>query len=275
MIQTAKRIFSRARIVAERAFEALKSFPLPPALGGYHCPVCERNCASFLPLGKQFTEPRIRYGNPNSLDDAETMNHRNYQCPHCNAADRDRLYALYFKEVLGAGSIRLLDVAPAAPLAAFLNRCNQIERRTADLFRDDVDDRVDITAMPLYPEGRFDAFICSHVLEHVMDDRAAMRELLRVLRPGGWGIAMVPINLAAKFDEDVSVTDEGERWRRFGQWDHVRCYTKEVFTTRLREAGFIVRELGAAHFGSATFVRCGITQSSVLYVVEKPESKNS
>jgi SAM-dependent methyltransferase len=275
MIQTVKRIFSRTRRAVERGREALKSFPLPPALGGFHCPVCERNCARFLPLGKQFTEPRIRYGNPNSLDDAETMNHRSYQCPHCNAADRDRLYALYFKQILATTRVQLLDIAPAAPLAAFLNRYSEVERRTADLLRDDVDDRVDITAMPLYPEGRFDAFICSHVLEHVMDDHAAMRELLRVLRPGGWGIAMVPINLAAKFDEDITVTDEGERWRRFGQGDHVRCYTKDVFTSRLRDAGFIVRELGASHFGASTFARCGITPKSVLYVVEKPDPKNS
>ena len=39
----------------------------------------------------------------------------------------------------------------------------------------------DITAIP-HPDDSFDAILCIHVLEHVPDDRAAMRELARVLK---------------------------------------------------------------------------------------------
>lgn len=244
----------------------LRRLPIPK----FHCPVCESNVAGMNPLGECFIKPREKYGYPYRLEDAETLNFRDYNCPKCGAADRERLYALYFKERLGTKPVRMLDVAPATPLSGFLKKFPNVERRTADLFRTDVDDQADITNMPVYPDGRFDVFICSHVLEHVNDDRAAMRELFRVLSPGGWGIAMVPINLTAVLDEDPSVTDEAERWRRFGQWDHVRAYTKSEFTKRLREAGFTVRELGAAHFGAKVFSRCAITPSSVLYIVEKP-----
>ena len=81
---------------------------------------------------------------------------------------------------------------------------------------------------------------------------------------------MVPIVLAAEeIDEDPSVIDPAERWRRFGQDDHVRLYSKEGFLTRVKQAGFTVCQLGHKHFGKETLSRHGITEKSVLYVVEK------
>jgi SAM-dependent methyltransferase len=142
--------------------------------------------------------------------------------------------------------------------------------RTADLFMDAADDRVDITDMKVYPDASVDFFICSHVLEHVADDRKALGELRRILKPGGRGILVVPIVLTIdEIDEDPSVTDPAERWRRFGQGDHVRLYSKSGFLARVREAGFDVHQLGREHFGGETFERHGITEQSVLYVVEK------
>ena len=44
------------------------------------------------------------------------------------------------------------------------------------------------------PDESFDVIYCSHVLEHVPDDRKAMREFPRVLKRGGWAILLVPIN---------------------------------------------------------------------------------
>lgn len=136
-----------------------------------------------------------------------------------------------------------------------------------------VDDRgVDITRMDLYPEGRFDAFICSHVLEHVPDDRKAMAELFRVLKPGGWGITMVPIEIGRPdVDEECGPLPESERWRRFGQDDHVRMYSQEGFLSRLRGAGFAMELLRAADLGGARlFARCGLAPESVLYLAHKP-----
>ena len=104
-----------------------------------------------------------------------------------------------------------------------------------------VDDKVDISNMWLYDNNQFDFFICSHVLEHVPDDHKALSELHRILKPGGTGILMVPIILGLEeIDEDPFETDESERWRRFGQHDHVRVYSKEGFLKRARDAGFFI-----------------------------------
>ena len=97
----------------------------------------------------------------------------------------------------------------------------------------------DITAVPA-PDAAFDAVICSHVLEHVEDDRAALTETLRVLRPGGWAIVLVPIDLdRAMTLEDPEIVDPAERERVYWQADHVRLYGADL-PERLRAAGFDV-----------------------------------
>ncbi len=97
--------------------------------------------------------------------------------------------------------------------------------------------RVDVTDIDFESE-RFDAVICNHVLEHVLDDRAAMSELHRVLRRDGWGILMTPI-LREVTDEDPTITDPAERARRWGQGDHVRRYGLD-YNDRLQDVGFEV-----------------------------------
>lgn len=169
----------------------------------------------------------------------------------------------------------LVDFAPAKPLSNFIRnyiRQNRVNIRyiTSDLSMTGVDIIADICDMPVFQTGFADFFICSHVLEHVADDKKAMAELYRILKPGGQGILMVPINLkAVEIDEDPAVTDIGERWRRFGQDDHVREYSKTGFLTRLRETGFVVHSYGAHSFGRFAFWRHGISLKSVLYLVEK------
>jgi SAM-dependent methyltransferase len=240
----------------------------------HYCPVCNSRVSSFLPLPEFFRENQQKYGFPFADNDAETCNTTAYLCPSCEASDRDRLYALYLGDYLKSlNSGELVDFGPSAPLSWFIRRLikdRNIHYRTADLLTDNADDRVDITDLRAYENDRFDSFICSHVLEHVPDDGRALRELYRILKPGGKAILMVPIILSIdRIDEDPGVIDEAERWRRFGQGDHIRLYSKSGFLERVRAAGFRVHELGREFFGEELFERAGISRQSVLYVVEK------
>lgn len=212
-----------------------------------------------------------RYQFPYELDDFETLNHRRYLCPVCGSADRDRLYKLYIDRFLPPdGTRRIVDFAPAAPLSASLRSRSDFEYRTADLMMPGVDDVVDITDMPIYPDNSVDFFICSHVLEHVSDDQRALAELYRILAPGARGIIMTPITPDGTFDEDPAVDDEGERWRRFAQGDHVRLYDRPTLWSRIRQSRFEISALDRHTFGSEAFARHAIASGSVLYVVQKP-----
>jgi SAM-dependent methyltransferase len=179
----------------------------------------------------------------------------------------------------GEGTRMLVQFAPSPPLSRWIRdtikrRQLSVTYRTADLHAKGVEDQLDITDMKIYADGSVDFFVCSHVLEHVREDRKALRELFRVLRPGGQGILLVPIVLGVEeIDEDPAVTDPRERWRRFGQDDHVRLYSKRGYLERVREAGFVVHELDVQHFGAGCFERYGIAPQSVLYVVERPVAK--
>jgi SAM-dependent methyltransferase len=239
----------------------------------YYCPVCQTRVGGFNPMPSVYAEQWQTHGFDVSAIDAETWNPAQYSCPRCDATDRCRLYALYLRERLAnlPGDFKLVDFAPSGPLQAWIKHSFQICYRTADLLMEDVDDRVDLTDLAVYPTASVDAFICSHMLEHIPNDTQAMRELFRILKPGGWGILMVPICLRLReISEDAAkATTEADRWRYFGQGDHVRFYSKKGFMDRVTSAGFKIQQFGVSHFGEDTFRRCGITSKSILYVVEK------
>jgi predicted SAM-dependent methyltransferase len=173
-------------------------------------------------------------------------------CWRCGAHERHRAVALLWRErpELLRGARSLLHFAP--------EWCFRYTRRppgqryvSADLDPDKADVRLDIRALDL-PDASFDAIICSHVLEHVDRDRAALAELRRVVAPGGWVLLMVPQDLSrAETYEDASITEPADREAAYWQHDHVRLYGRD-FADRVRAAGFDVDvvamtdELGAA-----------------------------
>ena len=115
-----------------------------------------------------------------------------------------------------------------------------------------VDFQSDLGAIPR-PDAAYDAIVCSHVLEHVADDRAAMRELHRVLAPGGWAVLQVPIAARAeRTDEeprDAPLPAE-ERARRFGDPTHRRLYAEADYVRRLEERR--LRRPGLAGAGASS-----------------------
>jgi SAM-dependent methyltransferase len=134
--------------------------------------------------------------------------------------------------------------------------------------------KMDITDIQ-YPDNSFDVISCSHVLEHVPDDRRAMREFNRVLTPDGFALLMVPIRPGEKTFEDPSITNPEERQRLFGRHNHVRWYGLD-FKDRLEEEGLSVRVFSAAKaFGAEDFLRLGLghPDRALVFVCKKGKSK--
>ncbi len=252
------------------------------ALGWRFCPLCGSSFRRFerYPHSYELLLEQYGFRHAWTSDAWEMFNPEAYICPVCRATDRERLYALFLASRLPAGAAgarpKVLDIGPTRPMRHLLRKRLGVDYRSADFQPGVADDQVDVTNMSIYADGAFDAVICSHVLEHVPDDRRAMAELFRILKPGGWGIVVSPISLRLReTDEDPGVTDPAERWRRFGQEDHVRIYTRDEFIKRLQSAGFLVKRLAADSFGEAALRRHGITPHSALYLVTKPGSGES
>ena len=244
----------------------------------YFCPICGVHLRSFVSLetiadGKFMSDLDIE-GTRHTVYEYETLNVQNFACPVCGAQDKARLYALYLNrrlaDVRHGERIKFIHFAPEGGLPNLLKWDQRVSYRSADLLREDVDDRVDLTDMAIYPDASVDAFICSHILEHIPDDKRAMRELYRFLKSGGWGILMVPILLTINHTyEDPTKVTEAERMQHFGLEDHVRVYAKQDFVERLTTVGFRVRQLGVECFGKNVFKKCGLSELNVLYIVEK------
>ena len=134
---------------------------------------------------------------------------------------------------------RLLHIAPEPPLMKHFRKSygSSKDYITADLESPLADQHFDVQNIPL-PSDSIDVIICNHLLEHVDNDRLAMQELHRVMKPGGWGIFLVPEDRERETTfEDDSIVDTKERTRLFGQYDHRRIYGRD-YDARLREAGF-------------------------------------
>lgn len=238
----------------------------------FECPLCKHGLEFFLPIPPYYLKHWNDSEYIHPIFRLETMNFEKYICPACGGSDRDRLYALYLEEYLtnANANLDLIEFAPTTQLKKFLSQFSNVKYTSADLNSEIADDRVDLRSMPIYRDASFDFFICSHMLEHIDDDRSAVRELFRILRPGGKGIVMVPIDLslARTYEKPDVTTDEG-RWAHFCQFDHLRLYSKSGFVSILEDAGFEVEQLGAEHFGSEVFERAGIHFRSVLYIVNR------
>ena len=251
----------------------------------FFCPMCDQKVSAFVPLGGPLQQEYAKHpaapisdGNvgekPQNRFVMELFAPNMFSCPFCGGMDRERLVAAYLLRRLGRSfrrpTFRLLEFAPRPAVEYFLRTHFVLHHETADMFMNNVDYKINLACMPEIPSKTYDAWICLHVLEHVPSDHKALKELLRILKPNGFGILLVPISLTLpKTDEDpdASITD---RWSRFGQDDHVRLYAKQDFMDRIREAGFNLKALGKEFFGSIQLKLFGLPETSVLYVVERP-----
>jgi len=210
-----------------------------------HCPCCGHDFSRFIP----------HRGRPYA------------KCPRCGALERHRLLVLFLRERtdLFSGDLAMLHVAPEHALQQTLRRQANLRYLSVDLDSPLAMEHADLLELP-YPDARFDIVMCNHVLEHVDDDRRALREIRRVLRDGGRAIIMSPIDEKRSDTlEDPRVTSPAERYRVFGQSDHLRRYGRD-FGDRVAAVGFgvtVVRYLEEIEPEQVT--RLGLRRDSELF----------
>jgi SAM-dependent methyltransferase len=213
------------------------------------CPCCGRTFGRFV---RRFDSDRM--------------------CPYCLSLRRHRSFWLFLKEQLAyADELSILHFAPEEGISAQLRADNRIDYVSADLDPRSIATRAfDITAIP-FDDAEFDVVLCNHVLEHVVEDRRAMRELFRVLKPGGVLYSMHPVNFRLERTvEDPSVVAPNDRARLYGQSDHVRTYGRD-FVERLGETGFEVTvELFGGELSEEALRLYDVRSRTRIFVCRRP-----
>jgi len=216
----------------------------------YVCPVCEHSFRKFL-----------SFGHPKRI---------NVRCPSCASLERHRLIWMFLqnKTEFFRANLRVLHFAPELGFFEKIKKMGNISYIPADInpFCSEIK-KVDITNIT-YDDNYFNCVICCHVLEHIPDDRLAIREVFRVLKSGGWAILQVPIDRIKTFEDPTAQTPEA-RLRIYGQSDHVRIYGLD-YVERLEEAGFKVKTKSCTKMFDKEIIRkYGLPQYDI-YLCEKP-----
>jgi len=196
----------------------------------------------------------------------------NVLSPSTLSLERHRLLWLYLinETAFFQKPLKVLHMAPEQCFLSIFKKMKHLDYTTADLYSPIVDVKADILNLP-FADNEFDIVFCNHVLEHIEDDSKAMKELFRVMKPGGMGIFQVPQELAReKTYEDPTILTAEDRAKHFGQYDHVRIYGKDYFN-RLRKAGFKVDEVDYSKTLSPELVeKYCLAKGEILPVCFKP-----
>ncbi|HLU86749.1 MAG TPA: methyltransferase domain-containing protein [Taishania sp.] len=216
------------------------------------CPVCEKSYSKFLSYGAN--------------------NRDNVLCPGDLTLERHRLMWLYLKDhsnFFTAEKLNVLHIAPEQCFHKKFKAQKNLNYLTADLVSPIADMHFDLHKIPL-EDNRFDVVFCNHVMEHVDDPLTCMKELYRVMKPGGWAIMQVPqdINRAETFEDPSIVTPE-DREKYYWQKDHLRLFGLD-YPQYLEKAGFRAEIFDKeAIIGKELIARYRLMESEILYIFHK------
>lgn len=216
------------------------------------CPICNHTYKKFLTFGGR----------------------ENVWCPNCKSLERHRLIYLFLKHKMNffTSNIKVLHFAAEECLYNMIMNFKNIDYTTADSMASLMDE---IGVKPDYimsvtdikfDDESFGVVLCNHVLEHVPDDKKAMKEIYRVLKTGGYGILQVPINKNSPITiEGVELSSE-KRAALFGYADHVRYYGLD-YKDRLEKVGFkVVLDNLASELNSTRYALC---KNEIIYISYK------
>lgn len=226
----------------------------------YQCPFCGYNSKDFYLIGYDLPVLKEKQIVGAGL--------RSAGCYKCSSSDRERLIYVYLRDVLKVfenKNLSILHMAPEVNLSALLYKVGYAKYVCGDLFTEGYSypeyvQNMNVLNIP-FEDNSFDLVICNHMLEHVPADRDAMKELYRVLKPGGRAILQVPISKNTKETfEDFSISTPREKEAAFGQFDHVRIYGQD-YADRLSSVGFKMERINI----SSKYEKYGLCKEEDIY----------
>lgn len=189
-------------------------------------------------------------------------------CPFCLSVERYRLLCRYLRDRTEFGSrrMRLLDIAPMWCFQEFCRSFDNVEYVSIDIESPMAMRHMDIRDLE-FKDELFDCLICYHVLEHIDDDRKALGELYRVLKPGGWAIIQVPIFTEKTIEREELSEKEADDLLKYDC--HLRSYGRD-FTHLLQSAGFRVEVVDyVSGLSTREIERYGLDCSESMHLCRK------
>lgn len=212
-----------------------------------YCPVCKSNLRSFCSSKRDGREGAL--------------------CPVCNSFERFRMLYLFIDHnsdhLFHKNAKRILHIAPEREIEKRLRNVSGMEYLSADLENPDAMIKMDITDIH-FEDNHFDAIFCCHVLEHIKDDSQALKEMYRVLSPGGNAVIQVPGPLNKTF-EDTSDMDPADRRYVFRHESHYHLFGLDL-VDRMAEVGFSASCIYASNIiDDSKCVQYGVKQQRVFW----------
>lgn len=206
---------------------------------GFACNCCGASYSRFVP-----DYPSRKNANAINTNQVIAGYGKNILCPACLSTARERLVIAILENHGTISGKKILHFSPEKNIYTYLKKTNDIT--TADLeplfyTRIDGDIKKEDATRLSFPDNHFNMVIANHILEHIPDDRQAMTELFRILKPGGQAILQVPYSTTIPTTlEEPGIHDPQRQSALFGQKDHVRIYRLQDYLQRLENCGFTV-----------------------------------
>lgn len=239
--------FAANAIRAEARLACLWALDALPHRSSVACNICGWHGRVFYPnVGPGYDEPATI-------------------CPGCGCLDRHRalLYLLRETTDFFDAPNRVIEVAPPRRFQELCLARPGLDYTSFDIARFAME-RGDLTAMR-FADDSADYFLCFHVLEHIPDEDAAIREIMRVLKPGGTLVMQVPVDWELDATYEYEEPDPREV-------DHVRRYGRDL-PVRLRSHGLQVDLRSAKdHLDQVDICRFGLSTEPIVFARRLPST---
>ena len=195
---------------------------------------------------------------------APNIKRKNALCPMCNSLERHRFFKYWFDTVKNNFNedTRILHFAPEKSISALLKNITKKNYISVDIIPKRAMKVEDITE-PSFPDKSFDFIFCSHVLQHVRDDKKAISELYRVLDKNGM-LILLGSHGNKKTEEIMRMHPEGHAY-------FVRLYNTKDLINKLSSEGFSVEILYPENLinDATNFIKLGIRRGEALFICKK------
>jgi len=147
------------------------------------------------------------------------------KCKNCYSCKRHRNLFKYFIETNILNNKYILHFAPEKSISNFIKKCSKVYHCVDKYADKEYVSKTDINDMDSFKDNFFDIIVCSHVLEHIPDDRKALEEIHRIVKKDGLVFISIPIDGdKTEIWSEEKIKKVHEKRKTIEYRDHYRTY---------------------------------------------------